>query len=352
MSGKSINKFVLVGIVAIAATANVQAAGGGGARVEARGGQPAGALRPAAVEATSAESVPAPATPPTSPEATADETASAGTAGKKTVANTKNMKDKAPPPPKTIYLSIGGGVDVPTANSSMSSRSATGFFAPTPAGDGSFNLPTVQWMNKYSTGYDAFFAIGNLFTTNTRIEAEFLYQNIKRKVTGTYSFNELLVNSGDSFASSTSNLINQTTTRAKVYSLMANGYYDFHNRSKWTPSLGAGIGVAMMRSPKTTYNGTLNVTDTTTGTTTAVPIVASSPMLRGGAFAYQLKAGLAYEVTPRASVALQYRFFGTSEFQAYSSGVTINSATFTVDDQNTSRLRNNTVDISFRYLVW
>lgn len=347
-------KLALFSLTALLSGSNAFAAGGGGhvsAGAASAGMHAEEGIREEAVAATSAQATPA--APGVENVNQGDATASASTTATTGKSGAK-MKDAAknPPAPKTVYLTIGGGADIPTANSSIQTRSANGTFSPTPAGTGIFNLPSVNWNNKFATGYDAYAAIGSLFTTNTRLEAEFLFQNIKRKVTGTYSFNEIAVLSGNTFASSINNSINQTTNRAKLYSFLGNLYYDFHNKTKWTPFLGAGLGAAWIHSPKTTWTGTMNIVDTTASTTTAVPVVANSPMLSGAAFAYQLKAGVSYDVTQRASFALQYRFFGTSEFAAHSNSVTINSATFTVGQQNTARMRNNTVDLSFRYLVW
>lgn len=338
------NRFVvLLGIATMAATTTTHAKGGGGGGHADPG--MSGAERAEAVAATSAEAIPAPpGTENVAQNATSD---TSNTHTKKKT----HLKDAPAPAPKTIYLSIGGGIDITSkhANSTLSSGNLT--YNPG-AGLGVFSLPSVTWRNRYSTGYDANIAIGNLITSNMRIEAEFLYQNIKRHVTGVYDFTEVRRISGDNYGSSYNNPIGQTSTRASVYSLLGNGYYDFHNKTKWTPFVGAGIGVAWIHSPKTTFTTTLALVDTTTDTTTNVPVVANSPALSGAAFAYQVKAGIAYEMTQRAALALQYRYFGTTEFQASSSSIKVQNASFPIGLQNTSSLGNNTIDLTLRYLVW
>jgi opacity protein-like surface antigen len=70
---------------------------------------------------------------------------------------------------------------------------------------------------------------------------------------------------------------------------MANAWYDFDTGSKWVPFVGGGIGVSQLNLDYTSADDSKTL------------------------FAYQLGAGLGYEVTPKVTVNLSYRLFGTGD---------------------------------------
>jgi opacity protein-like surface antigen len=87
---------------------------------------------------------------------------------------------------------------------------------------------------------------------------------------------------------------------SSALSFMVNGYYDFHSaNSPWVPYLGGGIGFA---------NVDIHfVFDETLGTPTNVP--SDDDIV----FAYQLMAGIGYNINPSTTLVLGYRYFATMD---------------------------------------
>ena len=80
------------------------------------------------------------------------------------------------------------------------------------------------------------------------------------------------------------------------FGFMANGYYDFDAGDNWAPFLMAGIGGAKINLDATSVAGV------------AVTYDESDTV-----FAYQVGAGIGYNLSPTTAVNFQYRFFGTSD---------------------------------------
>jgi opacity protein-like surface antigen len=79
------------------------------------------------------------------------------------------------------------------------------------------------------------------------------------------------------------------------WNFMANGYYDFHNQSAFTPFVMAGIGVVYVElDPK---NGINNDDDTV--------------------FAYQFGAGVAYALSDTVNLTASYRYFAADDPEFY-----------------------------------
>ena len=78
---------------------------------------------------------------------------------------------------------------------------------------------------------------------------------------------------------------------------MLNGAYDFHFDSPITPFVMGGLGVAIVESEIT------KIAEFSTPNLEADDTV----------FAYQVGAGLSYQVTPKVAFDVSYRFFGTQE---------------------------------------
>ncbi len=75
--------------------------------------------------------------------------------------------------------------------------------------------------------------------------------------------------------------------------LMVNGFYDIGTGTSWKPYLGGGIGLALVSINDATVVG--------------IPLADDDDTV----FAYQLGAGLGYEVNPNLTISLDYRFFAT-----------------------------------------
>ncbi|MEQ8195971.1 MAG: OmpA family protein, partial [Rhodospirillales bacterium] len=80
-----------------------------------------------------------------------------------------------------------------------------------------------------------------------------------------------------------------------IFSFMVNGYYDFKNKTKWTPYLGIGIGGANISADAVS------------------PISGSALDDSDLVFAYQGMAGLTYEVNERLNLFADYRYFRTAD---------------------------------------
>ena len=117
-------------------------------------------------------------------------------------------------------------------------------------------------------------AIGYGFSNNFRLEGEIAYQkNDLDKTNSKDGDIELYGNSS-------------STT------LLLNGYYDFKNRSAFTPFIGGGIGIATV---KVNNFGPGNIDD------------------KDGAPAYQATAGIGYALSRQITLELRYRYFWTSD---------------------------------------
>jgi len=78
-------------------------------------------------------------------------------------------------------------------------------------------------------------------------------------------------------------------------SLMGNGFYDLDINSPVSPYFGVGVGFAFIRGA-------------------AENIFGSDDDDSDVVFAYQLMAGLSYELSPRADLFAGYRFFNTTDY--------------------------------------
>jgi len=81
-------------------------------------------------------------------------------------------------------------------------------------------------------------------------------------------------------------------------SFMANVWRDFNTGTNYVPFVGGGIGISTMN---------MEITK-----------IENSPLsydISDTVFAYQLGAGIGYKLTPKATINLSYRLFGTSEVE-------------------------------------
>ena len=97
------------------------------------------------------------------------------------------------------------------------------------------------------------------------------------------------------------------TSDVSTDSLFVSGYFDFANKSKWTPYVGAGIGYTKLKADPVVAS--LNIGGTTySGTVTE----------KGNEdlFGYQAKIGVSYAATPALSVYAEGTYQGTEGFTA------------------------------------
>lgn len=80
------------------------------------------------------------------------------------------------------------------------------------------------------------------------------------------------------------------------FQFMVNGYYDIPTKSRFSPYIGGGVGIATLTANDVEANipgiGALALDDT------------------GASFAFQVKAGVGYEITEQATAFLGYRLHG------------------------------------------
>ncbi len=89
-------------------------------------------------------------------------------------------------------------------------------------------------------------------------------------------------------------------TKVNVQTLLFNVYYDFRNSTKFTPYVGAGIGLAFSQSYATTDAFLSNGT----------PVVHYSGSGYSTNFAWQVGAGVSYAISDNVSADLGYRYLG------------------------------------------
>lgn len=140
--------------------------------------------------------------------------------------------------------------------------------------DGTASGTTSSLDLEFDNGFTFGLGVGSQITPNYRVEVELLFAD---QDTDALSF------SGSGPAA---DVTGDLTTTA----VFANGFYDFANDTRFTPYLGAGIGVARVEQDVFfgTAGGRLNDQDTV--------------------FGAQLIAGVSYEVTERVSLTGDVRY--------------------------------------------
>ena len=133
--------------------------------------------------------------------------------------------------------------------------------------------------SSFDNGFDINGALGTSLGA-IRLEGEIAYRK----------------NDWDTFAATTGTL--DITGSFTSLSFMANGWYDFDIDPDWVPFLGGGVGMSLMNMEITSSNGTPSSYDES-----------------DTVFAYQVGAGLGYKVSPKITISLSYRVFGTSEVE-------------------------------------
>ena len=86
-------------------------------------------------------------------------------------------------------------------------------------------MANVNWQNNFKTGFSGNVAIGYQFLPCVRWEAEFVWQNFKRDISGGFDFRELVALTSH-YAMKILH-VTPVSNRANIYALMANAYYEF-----------------------------------------------------------------------------------------------------------------------------
>lgn len=173
----------------------------------------------------------------------------------------------------------------------------------------------VTLTSSYKTGYNVGLVAGEDLGNNWRFEGEFDYRRSdldKLRLSdvtalGLGAYNGMTV---------------AATGHVRTMDLMANGWYDLPVGGGWKPYVGGGLGVANVKLSNVGFAGQPAFIDDS-----------------GNFLAYQLGAGLGYDITPTTTVSVDYRYFGTA------------NPTFTMMDGTSfdSEARGNNVDLSLRY---
>ena len=136
--------------------------------------------------------------------------------------------------------------------------------------------PGLNFTTHPDTGYNVSGALGRYITNNIRVEGEIGY---RRADVGLVTRGPTLQGGGNSQATS----------------FMANAYYEFPLGRGWKPYIGGGIGFADVSYDHLTQAGSKLVDDSDV------------------VFAYQGGGGIGYELDPRNTVFVDYRYFGTTD---------------------------------------
>jgi len=121
------------------------------------------------------------------------------------------------------------------------------------------------------------------------------------------------------------------TRKTEVSSLFANVFYDFHNDTKFTPYVGAGVGVAQIRV-KDNFWTSYGAVSTGSGSKTVEN------------FAWNLGAGVAYSFDSNWKLDLGYRY---SDFGSVTGAAAVDGYSFT--HQAKSRATSHEVMMGLRY---
>lgn len=142
----------------------------------------------------------------------------------------------------------------------------------------SLKAPELMIKTKYKTGLSASLAIGQEFE-KFRFEGETSYQKNDFD-NASYSDTEFALDGSNS-----------------ILCFLINGYFDYKNRSGFTPYLGAGLGISRIYIENFMIPGT--------------DIDSSSD--EDYVFTYQLGAGVGYAVMDNVSIDINYRYFVPSD---------------------------------------
>ena len=140
------------------------------------------------------------------------------------------------------------------------------------------------------------FDFSKVSKVNARAELEYTY---KDKATFAPNISSAIFNGVD-FSNLTEGFPSVLVNELRTQSLMLNGYYDFKNKSKFTPYLSAGVGVSRIENKVSInpeyFGGSENITTDTNNN-----------------FTWTAGAGIAYKVTENVALDLAYRYVDAGE---------------------------------------
>lgn len=139
-------------------------------------------------------------------------------------------------------------------------------------------VPGITVNTEFDTGFAFGAALGYDFNT-FRVEGEISYQ--KNDVDKIGAQGVFFDKTGD----------------ATALSFLINGYYDFINRSAFTPYISAGLGFAQVEFNDLDISG----------------IGFSGSNDEDTVFAYQIGIGVGYAVNEKITIDVKYRYFGTED---------------------------------------
>ena len=151
-------------------------------------------------------------------------------------------------------------------------------------------------------------------TIDTEFDDDWNYSAAYGWKRGSYRFEGELVVGEDDVSSHTLNggaPLDGPTGGINMAGILANGYYDFSTASALTPYVGAGLGLAMIEAEGFGVD--------------AIPDVLDDD---DTVIAYQIMAGIGYDLSDRTSLFAEYRYFGTE-----SADVTTSVSTGSVDTE-------------------
>ena len=140
------------------------------------------------------------------------------------------------------------------------------------------------------------FDFSKVSKVNARAELEYTY---KDKATFAPNISSAIFNGVD-FSNLTEGFPSVLVNELRTQSLMLNGYYDFKNKSKFTPYLSAGVGVSRIENKVSinpeAFGDSENITTDTNNN-----------------FTWTAGAGVAYKVTENVALDLSYRYVDAGE---------------------------------------
>jgi opacity protein-like surface antigen len=149
---------------------------------------------------------------------------------------------------------------------------------------------SLSLQNANDPGYAIRGAFGSYRTSQVRVEGEISF---RRAGFGTVS----VTNDGGLGAAagraSLGGFRGSASGDVSALSFMANAYYDYDTGSPWRPYWALGVGFARVALESVRIAG--------------VPVADDEDWV----FAYQFGLGIGYEITPRTTLALDYRYFAT-----------------------------------------
>lgn len=168
------------------------------------------------------------------------------------------------------------------------------------------NGPLAGDVQSYHAGFGFTGAVGYLVFPNIRTEVEISFRR-----------NEV---DKDLSAIALGDCGSNCTSRQSSIGLMTNAYYDFHNSTRFTPYIGAGIGMMRVKNPRL-YGSSGNF----------------SKKLTDDVLAYQFMSGISYEMRSSFKpiiLSLGYRYVTGEDLKKNLGGPTTSPISTTNDSHN------------------